>query len=459
MDELSLRVLLERATSPEPPLGQIVDNSLRAGRRLRQRRRATGAAALSAAAIVAVSTVPALTSGADHKVSKQGPAVVPVPPADARAAYVATIANTVVPISLTTNSVGTPIKVPDELPVSLETMAAATPNGRTLYEVGMNLGVGATVTPIDTSTNTAGPPITLRRDQPTGIAVAPNGKTAYLTTDGGVVPISTATNTAGELIKTSRFGCRSMAFTPNGKTLYVVNPFGGARAAPTVMPIRTATNTAMRPIKVPVLAQTNNVLTNIAITPNGKTGYVADGVYQGGPHVNSVIPINLVTNRALAPIGIQASGQALGLVIAPDGRTAYVLSSRAVTPIDTATNRAEPAINLPESAGYAYHMALTPDGKTLYVITPRGVVPISTASTTVLPIINVPKLDLFTDLAITPDGRTIYVGARITRPRMYRGHKVQQTVGGGVVPISTATNTAGRFINLGGTVAAITFAP
>jgi len=460
MDELSLRALLERTTSPEPPLGQIVDNSLRAGRRLRHRRRATAAAALSAAAIVVVATVPTLTSGAGHKVSKPGPAAVAAPTAVARIAYVATSYGTVVPISLATNVAGTPIKGPEAFPVSSETAAAATRDGRTVYEVGLNPGVGSTVTPIDTATNTAGPTITLNKVEATGITIAPNGKTAYVTTGSGVFPITTATNTAGKLIKGTRFWSREVAFAPDGKTMYAVNPFGGTRVAPTVTPIRTATNTARRPIKIPVLAKTNNVLTNLAITPNGNTGYVADGVYQGGPYVSSVIPISLATNRALAPIAIAAGGQALGLVIAPDGRTAYVLSSRAVTPIDIATNQAEPAINLPATAGYAYRIAIAPNGKTLYVLTPRGLVPIRTASKTVLPMINVPKLDLFTVLAITPDGRTIYVGARITRPRMFRGHKLAQTVGGGVVPISTATNTAGQFISIGaGTTVAITFAP
>src|SRR5258708_10273849 len=221
--------------------------------------------------------------------------------------------------------------------------------------------------------------------------------------------------------------------------------------------MRPASNTVLTSIKIP--ANSPGIPFNIGITPNGKTAYVVDGTFEAKPGENSVVPINLATNRALAPIKIWASGVADGLVIAPDGRTAYVLSSRAVTPIDTATNKAEPAINLPESAGYAYSMALAPNGKTIYVLTPRGVVPISTTSRTVLRRISVPKLDLFTQLAITPDGRAIYVGARITRPRIYRGHKLQQTAGGGVVPISTATNTAGRFINLGGTVAAITFAP
>jgi DNA-binding beta-propeller fold protein YncE len=457
MDETSLRALLERATSPEPPLGQIVARSLRTGRKLRQRRRATGAAALSAAAVVVVGTVPALTSGPGHKVSKPEPTVVAMPPGDARTAYVAT-SDTVVPISLATNTIGARITIREGiLPASVTFAAAAAPDGRVVYEVGTTSRGVATVNPIDAATDTAGPTITLGQASPTNVAVAPNGKTVYVAAEEDIFPINTATNTARKPI---RIKDRSwaMAFTPDGKTLYVVNPQQGGDRYPSdvVTPIRTATDTKLAPIRLPQNRASYPYV--IGITPNGRTAYVVEGVQQGKPYANSVVPIRLRTNTALAPIPIEASGLADGLVIAPDGRTAYVLSSRAVTPIDTATNRAEPAINLPATAGYAYYIAMTPNGKTLYVLTPRGVIPIRTASGTVLPMIRVPKLENFTELAITPDGRTIYVGAAITRPYRFHGHKFPKTVGGGVVPISTATNTAGHFINLGGTPLAITFA-
>jgi hypothetical protein len=453
MDELSLRALLERATSPEPPLGHLVGNSLRAGRKLRQRRRATGAAALSAAAIVAVSAVPVLTSGAGPKASKQGPAVVAMPPADARTAYVATNSSTVVPISLATNAAGMPIAVPG--PWLGRFAVTAAPNGRTVYEVG-NRGV----TPIDTATNTARPTITLQPTYTSGFVVAPNGKTAYLGTYRGVYPISTATNTLGKRIKVPD-GCSAMAFTLDGKTLYVLstNVSRGSKTVGTVTPIETATNTVLAPIRLPAPDYAPRYLTpsgayNIAITPNGKTAYVLYGVQRGAPYANSVIPVSLATNTPHAPIAIQASGLASVLAIAPGGRTAYVLTSRAVTPIDIARNQAEPAINLPESAGYAYDMALTPNGRSLYVLTPRGVIPIRTASRTVLPRINVPKLENFTELAITPDGRTVYVGISSIRRR----HGKSVLVAAGVVPISTATNTVGRPVNLGAIPIAITFA-
>ena len=462
MDETSLRTQLEVAVSDEPPLGHLVGNSVRAGRRIRRRRRAAGAASLSAAAIVVVSIVPALTAGTGHRASSPGPAAAEHP-TPARTAYVYLGSGTVVPISLATNVAGTPIKVPGgggEGGLDV-TSAAATPNGRTIYEIGTGRAGGAVVTAIDTATNTAGPTITLPRlvqhvagkrmlasAEPTNIAVAPNGRTAYVAAEEDIFPINLATNTADKPI---RIPTRSwaMAFTPDGSTLYVVNPEAGI-----VTPIRTATNTALAPIKLTVPKTAFGYLFDIAITPNGKTAYVLYGVQGGRPYANWVIPINLATNTALGPIAIQTPGLASGLVIAHGGRTAYVLSTRAVTPIDTATNQAEPAISLPANAGNAYSIALAPNGKMMYALSPRGVVPIRTASRTALPMIKVPQIEPVTELAIAPNGKTIYVGASTRRSR--QGGLTMDS-GGGVVPISTATNTAGQVINLGSPPAAVTF--
>ncbi|MBO0816317.1 MAG: YncE family protein, partial [Actinobacteria bacterium] len=69
-----------------------------------------------------------------------------------------------------------------------------------------------------------------------------------------VIPIRTATNTALPPIKNG--GSGAMAITPDGKTVYVANFDSG-----TVIPIRTATNTALPPIKA------GRNPTVIAITP------------------------------------------------------------------------------------------------------------------------------------------------------------------------------------------------
>src|SRR5215470_10037478 len=62
MDESSLRDLLRTATEPEPPIGQLASNSLRAGVILRRRRLTLGAA-VAAAAVAAISLVAATLGG------------------------------------------------------------------------------------------------------------------------------------------------------------------------------------------------------------------------------------------------------------------------------------------------------------------------------------------------------------------------------------------------------------
>lgn len=449
MDETSLRAQLEVAASDEPPIGNLVGESLREGHRRRRRRRTTAAASLSAAAVLVVGSVSAVVAGTDHGAGRPRPAATEHP-GEAGTAYIAAFER-VIPLSPGSTTPGTPIRVQSfGVDAPFETGAAIAPNGRTVYVMGQNRTGGTTVTPIDTATNTAEPAITLAEPEPTGIAVTPDGKTVYVATARGVVPISTTTHTQGQPIF-SRNDWWQLAVTPNGRTLYALG-HGGAL----VGVIRTADNKPVELISLPDPVK-SAFAQDIAVTPDGKTAYVVEGVSGGKPGASSLVPISVASNRPLTPIRLAPSGMADGLVIAPDGRTAYVLSSRAVTPINTATNQAEPYFSLPASAGYAYYILITPNGKTLYVFTGRGVVPIETATGKVLPIIGVPRMSNFADAAVTPDGKTIYVGAAIWGSRKILGHWTHAVVGGGVVPINTATNTVGRFINLGGTPFAFAF--
>jgi hypothetical protein len=472
MDETSLRAQLELAVSDEPPLGHLVGNSVRAGRRLRHRRQAAGAASISAAAIVVIGVVPAFTAGTSPRPGRSHPAVTehraeargsrrrPYSPIGA-AAYVAA-GRAVVPISLATNMPGRPIRVPEGVGDGpFVTNAASSPDGRIIYEVGFDGGSGSTVTPIDTTTSTVGPVITVSNAADAQqFAVAPNGKTAYLSATQGLFRISFATNTASKLTGCSQCGYEAIAFTPNAKTLYAIT--SGARTD-TVTAVRTASNTALARITLPAPENTTHFRSfarQIAITPNGKTAYVLFSPAGAQPGDTTVVPISVATNTPLTPIKISAPGFADNLAITPDGRTAFVLSTRAVTAIDTATNQAESTISLPESAGNAYYMELAPNGQRLYVLTPGGVVPIRTANGAVLPTIKVPGLYTFSVMAITPDSRTIYVGANITKgSRKVGGLRMPIVVARGVVPISTTTGTAGHFINLGTDANAISFAP
>jgi YVTN family beta-propeller protein len=77
----------------------------------------------------------------------------------------------------------------------------------------------------------------------------------------------------------------------------------------------------------------------IAITPNGKTAYVANGT-------DSVTPIRIGTNTALKPINVGQGPE--GIAITPGGKTVYVVSwfTDTVTPIRTSTNTPLKAINV-----------------------------------------------------------------------------------------------------------------
>jgi YVTN family beta-propeller protein len=311
------------------------------------------------------------------------------------------------------------------------------PHWATAYVAGQS----GTVTPILPATGTALKPIRIGKEHgqiSSAIVFRPDGKTAYVLSStvlgggsGTVTPIRTATNTALKPITVGQ-DPRSLAITPDGTTIYVTNYQSG-----TVTPIRTATNTALAPIRV------GGNPWAIAIAPDGKTAYVADA--QSG----TVTPIRTATNTALAPIRVGRNP--LAIAIAPDGKTAYVLNngSGTVTPIRTATNTALAPIRVPAGS---FSMAITPNGKTIYVLdlgssrAQEGmVIPIRTATNTALRPIPIGHAWPSTmNIAITPDSKTAYVANAST---------------GTVTPIRTATDTALTKIRLAGGAGPIAITP
>jgi YVTN family beta-propeller protein len=285
-------------------------------------------------------------------------------------------------------------------------------------------GQSGTATAILTATGTALKPIRIGNDHEqisSAIVFRPDGKTAYVLSStilggglGTVTPIRTATNTALKPITVGQ-DPRAMAITPDGTTIYVTNYQSG-----TVTPIRTATGTALAPIRV------GGNPWAIAITPDGKTAYVAN------TQPGTVTPISTATNTALAPIRV--GRYPLTIAITPDGRTAYVLNngSGTVTPIRTATGTALAPITVPAGS---FSMEMTPDGTTIYVLDLGSsqdqegmVVPIRTATNTALRPIPIGHAWPSTiSIAITPDSRTAYVANAGTDT---------------VIPIRTATDTA-----------------
>jgi len=122
---------------------------------------------------------------------------------------------------------------------------------------------------------------------------------------------------------------------------------GGRSGQGTVTPITVATNRPGRPIKV------GGAPTFIAVTPDGRTLYVAD------LDLGTVTPITVATKTPGKPIKVD--GAPVGIAVMSDGKTLYVSDGRrgqgTVTPITVATNTPGKPIKVGGAAGF---IAITP---------------------------------------------------------------------------------------------------
>ena len=202
-----------------------------------------------------------------------GPIAIAITP-DSQTAYVGDASSTVTPINLATNTAGTPIALP-LTPAGVPTPAlggtAVTPNGQTVLVTITNDDF---VDPINVATNTAGPYIVApcgSNGQQNGIAIAPNGQTAYAVS---VFCAGTSQFDADRSSQRAPSGRRSLvlakgvafglAITPDGQTAYVANT-----TTALITPVTLATVTAGKPFPA------GSVPEEIAITP-GAAGNVAE---------------------------------------------------------------------------------------------------------------------------------------------------------------------------------------
>jgi YVTN family beta-propeller protein len=215
---------------------------------------------------------------------------------------------------------------------------AIAPDGKRAY---VSSKIASTVSVINTATNALiGSPIEVGVENESfdrGLAITPDGRHLYVARvgDDEVSMIDTETNLViGSPIPVGD-GPRAMAITPDGKRLYVTNNNDSA-TGDSVSVIDTATNTVIgAPIPVGLEPR------GIAITPDGSRAYVAN---QAG---NTVSVINTATNTVIgAPIPVATDP--VGVAITPDGSRVLVGSEKpapnnVITPISTATNTADPS--------------------------------------------------------------------------------------------------------------------
>ena len=264
--------------------------------------------------------------------------------------------------------------------------------------------------------------------------------TVYVANTAGstVTPIRAASHTAGRPIRVGR-GPALIAISPDGQTAYVVSVGSTLPDVPgpvTLTPIRTATNRPGREITVCAAENLGGVISPgaIAITPDSQTVYISCP--------GMVVPVRAEAGTASEPVRLSSAG---ALAMAADGRTLYVANpdGDTVTPVSTATGEPGPPIVVDSSPG---GMVLTPDGTAVLVLTSAGVTPVDTATNRAgQPV----AIQGAYGLAVAPGGGPAYVLAR-PDPNSQQGF---------VVPVDIRASTAGTPIEVGLDPADIVFTP
>jgi len=157
---------------------------------------------------------------------------------------------------------------------------AVTPNGKTAFVTN---ALSGTVSTIDVKTRTKHPTDVVTGSLPLGVAVTPDSKTAFVTNNGSgtvsTIDVKTRSKHATD-IPVGPFP-KGVAVTPDGKTAFVTNanptvgsdslvlgfePVPGGDSVSTI-DVKTRT-------KHPTDVVTGSLPLRVAITPDGKTAYV-----------------------------------------------------------------------------------------------------------------------------------------------------------------------------------------
>lgn len=245
-------------------------------------------------------------------------------------------------IDTATNSViGSPIAVGDQ-----PTGVAISPDGSKVYITNV---ASDTVSVIATATNSViGSPITVG-SHPFGVAAAPDGSKVYVAnfSSGTVSVIDAVTNTVAKTIPVG-FAAEGVAVAPDGGKVYVASSSVGI-----VSVIATATDTVTAQLAV------GNFPVGVAVTPDSSKVYVTQ-LTSG-----RVLVIDAASNGVIAAITVGA--EPVGVAVSPDGSKVYVANSNSgtVSVIDTVTDS---VIGSPITVGTRpFGVALTPDGSKVFV--------------------------------------------------------------------------------------------
>jgi phospholipase C len=188
-----------------------------------------------------------------------------------------------------------------------------------------------------------------------GKVVAASTPTAYIPgiTGGGIAVVNRATRALASAVSGSTNSPFAAVATPDGSEVWVTESGGN-----TVSVIDTSTNQITSTIVVGVYPQ------GIAITPDGKTAYVANTGPNTGPGGSQTLTKVNVASKA--PQGNLQVGEApKGIVITPDGATVAVTCADGLYAVATATGAVTKS---PVTFQSPMGIAVSPDGSSFWVV-------------------------------------------------------------------------------------------
>ncbi len=258
---------------------------------------------------------------------------------------------------------------------------------------------GSTLAVIDTATNAVVARIPIDPN-PVGLALTPDGGRALITTLFGVriMVVDVVGNRAlapiDLLLDLNRGGYGRVAVTPDGATAYVANY---AKQRLSTADLRRGTSES---------ALLDMRARDIVVAPDGRTAYLAG--CQNYCSTGTIEALDVATGRIARTL--TTGSQPLRIALSPDGARAYTTSSSGATlsVVDLASDQVLATLPVgPTPTG----LAVSRDGTRVYVASqPSGTVTaVDGAANTVLASLKVGRE--VREVVVTPDGRRLYVSA------------------------------------------------
>lgn len=253
---------------------------------------------------------------------------------------------------------------------------------------------------------------TVRVPSPTAVAITADSSTVVVgSTNSKLYFIDSASHTITTTLNVSH-AITDLKISPDGTKVYLVSD---ADDLVQVVDMNTRTVTE-------VIALTGYSPNSITITPDGTRGYLTEstyittGVYPDEDWITRVIVIDFANGDAISTIERNNSqGHGTDIAITPDGKTGFVaVTNGNLNVIDT--DPASPDFNTivdHEALGSARHMVISHDGSKLWSVDNEGVIYWCDLPTDYCP----DDLTMYSYgtpnvLALSPDGEFLYSGNR-----------------------------------------------